>query len=276
MSTFEELWEQEHGDAPKFDARAAMHQCWIDTSKPLGPQPMLLSYGMDWEQNPICVLGEGDISVISGFAKTKKTFFKTMLISSYISGDEMDPGKPFRTHRTGNEIILDIDTEQSAFHAQRAAKRVEYIAGKYEGYKPMGLKRYTAKERMAIIEAAVDTYKDRIGLICIDGFVDLAEDFNDQVEAREISEKLMRWATDYKCHITGVLHLNPGSNKMIGHIGSAIIRKVGTAFTVQKDDEDKNASWVTHSLARDMEIDRFKFEIINGIPKKADEVSINF
>lgn len=250
-----------------FNPKEEIKKSKVDLNEKLPKQPMLLSYGSNWNNEPLCVLGEGDISIITGKAGSKKSFFRTMLVASYISGYETDDRMPFRTHRKDNLMVIDIDTEQSPFMSQRAFKRINTIAGEYPNYEAHRLKPYTAKERLMMIEEIVEKYKDKIGLLSIDGLVDLVESFNDEIESRLLLEKFMRWTNDYKIHIMGILHQNPSSSKMMGHIGSIITRKAATVFTVVKN-EESGTSTVWNTKARDEEIDPFEIEINMGLPYK--------
>ena len=136
----------------------------IDLNAKLKPQPIAMSYGVDWEGNPSCVFGEGDYSVINGLSKSKKSFFKSMAVASYIAGDESDLYKPFKTHRSGDKIILDIDTEQSDFHAQRTFKRVSRVTGSpYKYHYCYSIRSYSALERLELLETLIKQYGKDIG-----------------------------------------------------------------------------------------------------------------
>lgn len=239
----------------------------INLLKPLERQPMVLSKGSDWQGNPNCVMGNGDYSVITGLSKSKKSFFKSMLIASYIGGDETDESMPFSTHRRGDKLILDIDTEQSDYHTQRAGKRVARILqGDYKGHRVFGWQQNSPKERMEMLTNLIETYKTDIGIIFLDGYIDFVNDFNDKVECIAFQNQIMKWCHQYKFHICGVLHKNPNGQKMIGHIGSIMERKAATIIFLEKSPNDKNRSLVCHERARDMEFNEFEIEIDRGLP----------
>jgi hypothetical protein len=68
-------------------------------------------------------------------------------------------------------------------------------------------------------------YKDSLGIVSIDGYVDCINDFNSQIESKEFVTDLMHYSKTANCHITGVLHLNPGSDKGRGHFGTMVAQK---------------------------------------------------
>lgn len=241
----------------------------IDLKADLKPQPIVLSYGVDWNGEPLCVMGEGDYSVISGLSKSKKSFFKSMVVSSYISEKEPTDMTPLRSHRDGDKIVLDIDTEQSDFHAQRTFRRTRLMTGvDYPYHYCYSLRGYEPKERLNLLETMIEQYKDRIGLICLDGYIDFVERFNDEDESRQFLQKILKWTDDYQFHITGVLHKNPDGGKMIGHIGSLVERKASTIISLSKVQDKKDQSLVVHERGRDMEFDDFLIEINQGLPYK--------
>jgi hypothetical protein len=254
-------------ETENFDSLAAMKDSFIDTKKPLGVQPIALSHGQDWSGAPLCVLGVGDYSCITGLSKSKKSFFKSGLIASYIGGNANFYFKHFKSHRKEDKIVIDVDTEQSDYHARRCFKRVDTMVGsRYENYKPFALRKYSPGERLKILETIVEKYKRAIGLICLDGYIDFVDDFNSLTEAGEFLQNLLFWTRDYGCLITGVLHKNPSGTKMIGHIGSLIDRKAGTIISLTSDINDKSISAISHERARDMEFPNLWMKIDKGIP----------
>ena len=250
-----------------FDARSALKSSKIDLKSNVRPQPISLSCGTDWNGMPICVFGQGDYSAITGVGKSKKSFFKSAIIAIYqgLRDDTLFPG--WKSHRDPNKLIIDIDTEQSDFHAQRAFRRVRELAGwEDENYHAFALRKHTPQERMQMVEAIVETYGSRIGLMCIDGYADLIMDTNDNRESMELVQKLMRWTDEYQFHITGILHTNPSGDKMRGHLGSDVSRKASTVIKLTADNDYRGYSKVQHVLARDESIDDFWLKIERGLP----------
>lgn len=243
----------------------------IDLKQKPRKKPMALSYGTDWKGDDSCLMGDGDYSVITGLSKSKKTFFKSMIEASYISGDGTDSTRPFKTHRKTDKMLVSIDTEQSIDDQLEAAHRVQKMAGEYKQaiYLDWSLESPTA--RVEMLTSFVNCYKYKIGLLILDGYIDFVEDYNNNKECFEFQLKIMSWAKMYGFHITGVLHKNPNGEKMIGHLGSIMERKASAIISLSKNPEDSSQSSVTHERARGrMEFDEFLMQIEKGIPHKID------
>ena len=252
-------------DLGKFDIHQALKDSRIDLDEAYQPQPILLSYGQDYAGNPLCVFGEGDYSVISGVGNSKKTFLKTALMASYIGG-QTNFGY-FKSHMREKKMVIDIDTEQSDSRTQIVFRRIEQMVGiRYPYYHCFKLRKYSPQERMMIIEEIIEMYGDKIGLISIDGYADLIDDTNDNVQSAQLAQSVMTWTDKYKFHVTGILHENPDGRKMRGHLGSEMSRKASTIFSVIADPDRDNVSKVYHTKSRDEKIQPFEFEILNGRP----------
>ena len=252
-------------DLGKFDIREALKDSKVDLSETYQPQPILLSHGQDYAGNPLCVFGQGDYSVISGVGNSKKTFFKTALIASYIGG-QANFGW-FKSHMQDKKMVVEFDTEQSDSRTQIVFRRVEQMVGsRYPNYICFKLRKYSPAERMMIIEEVIEMYGDKIGLISIDGYADLIDDTNDNVQSAQLAQSVMTWTDKYKFHVTGILHENPDGRKMRGHLGSEMSRKASTIFSVIADPDKDNVSKVYHTKSRDEKIQPFEFEILNGLP----------
>ena len=206
----------------------------------------------------------GDISCIVGESKSRKTFFKTALIASYLSGGT----KYFENIKgvdRGSKWIIDVDTEQSKYHSQKAFRRVGHMMGGTPvNYLTVSLRELPNKERLNYIEWLLTESKyaqEGIGLVSIDGYADLVDDFNSIEEATNVISKLMKWSTDLNCHITGILHKNYGTNKPVGHIGSFILKKAETVAFVELSDDDKQITSVHCKYSRNIPFEDVSFEL---------------
>jgi len=259
------------------------NESFIDVNEDLAKPPTALSIGeisFGQEIYERAFGTYGNFSCISGASKSKKTFLKSLLIASYIGGQSTNYARNIKGHRDKDKFILDFDTEQSKWHSQRVFKRVpritnlEYLKGsKYEFYKPFYLRRYNYKERLQFIEWCLleSQYKDNIGFVNIDGFADLVADVNDLVSCNELVAKLLKWTDISQCHLTGILHLNPGTNKITGHLGSAVMKKAETVCMLEVDENDPNFTKVSFPLTRGFPIDDFRFSVNEyGLPNVDD------
>jgi len=248
----------------------------IDLSQTEVDAPKLLSigthqYGSTREDTEFAT--EGNFSVISGAGKSRKSFFKSLLVAAYIGGQTNKLAGDIKSHRTTDKWILDFDTEQSRFHASRTFRRVERITGgTYKRYMPFALRQLSHEDRLNFIEKVIYNQKKDIGLVIIDGIADLVSNVNDPDLCNALVQKLMTWTELTKCHIIVIIHTNHGSDKATGWLGSAVMKKAETIAVLKADKENKS-TLVTFPQTRGFPIDDFTIKINeHGLPY--DSISI--
>jgi hypothetical protein len=249
----------------------------IDPAEEIKQQPIALSIGESYYKGnsyPIPFGSYGDFSCIVGASKSRKTFFKSMIEAAYIGGQSNIYNPSIKGHNNDKKFVLSFDTEQSHFHAQRVQRRVlELIGGNCEFYKTFGLRSYTPKERFDFIDWVVfeSEFKNNIGLMSIDGFVDLVTDFNSLEQSTGLTEKLLNWTAKGKMHCTGILHKNFGTAKPVGHVGSSVLKKAETVVFVEKGDD--NVTVVKCEYSRNQQFKDIKFNVDDNdwLPKEIIE-----
>ena len=255
------------------DFSAIESESYIDASLDIKPQPIALSLGEnEYKGNyyPIPIGSYGDFSCIVGASKGGKTFVKSLLVAGYLGGNA-NLFSDIKGHNSNDKIVLEFDTEQSHYHTQRVTRRViEMVGNNDERYKTYSLRKYEPKLRFEFIEYMLleSEYRNNIGLVSIDGFVDLITDFNNLEQSTQLTEKLLQWTSKVNCHITGILHKNFGTSKPVGHVGSSILKKAETVMFIEKENE---ITKVTCEYSRNMPFKEFYFEIDkNHLPRVAD------
>lgn len=238
-------------------------ESFIDPKAEIKRQPIAISLGeSEYKGNyyPIPLGSYGDFSCIVGASKSKKTFFKSMIVSGYLGGNSCNYSE-IKGHDNSDKYVLEFDTEQSEYHTQRVTRRViEMVGINDERYKSFSIRKYDPKIRFQFIEYMIfeSEYKDKIGLISIDGYVDLVTDFNSLEQSTELTEKLLQWTSKSKCHITGILHKNFGTSKPVGHVGSSVLKKAETVIFVESDNQ---LTKVKCEYSRNIPFDEFYFEV---------------
>lgn len=236
----------------------------IDIDEVLKPQPVAISIGSSQykgQNYPIPFGSYGDFSCIVGASKSKKTFLKSLLTACYIGGNSNLYASEIKGHNVGNKWVIDIDTEQSEYHAQRVFRRVAEMVGSNPiNYKPFALRTLSANERFKFIDWIFNEskYKGNIGLLIIDGVADLINDINNLEQSTEVCQKLLEWSGNENCHIITVLHRNFGSNKPTGHLGTAITKKAESVIFVEKEDD---TVLVYPEYSRNQPFENFAFEV---------------
>lgn len=211
---------------------------------PLRP-PLAISIGFDdiaYKGNhyPLRFGTFGNISMIKGEEKARKSWLKSMIIGCAIGGNSNLYADEIQGHSLKDKYIIDIDTEQDNYDAWMVADRVKRMVGAMpENYIPVMLREYTSIERLGYLEWLFmeSDFRNNLGIVSIDGFVDMVNDFNSLTECAEFTQKLMKYSTITKSHITGVLHLNPNSEKARGHLGTILQQKCETVVII-KDEGD--------------------------------------
>lgn len=249
------------------------HKHKVDRTKKIEYPTPLFSIGIKTiGQNtyPIPFATHGNFSAVQGGAKVGKTYFKSLLIASYIGGNANNYAPNIRSHMNEKKEILDFDTEQGEWHVHSGATRVDQIVGSmYEYYHPFKLRELDVKDRLEFVEYNLYTKYKNIGLVVIDGIADLMNDVNSLEESNKLIQKLMRWSSELKIHIMVFIHTNWESDKATGHLGSAIGKKAETVCDLKRDEEYTNVKFL---FCRGFKIDNFRFTLNNeGLPITNDE-----
>ena len=179
----------------------------------------------------------GNISMIKGEEKARKSFLKSLILGCSFGGNSnlYTNSIDIIGHDLKNKYVVDIDTEQDDYDSWLNAIRIPKLVGiKPDNYMAIKLRDKTPSERLQYIEWLFleSEFKNKLGVVSIDGYVDLISDFNNQVESSELTQKLMKWSSISKAHITGVLHVNPGTEKGRGHLGTILQQKCETTVVI--------------------------------------------
>lgn len=181
------------------------------------------------------IISRENIAVLTGRPKTCKTTFLTAIIASCLSGKEI-----LSIKSSPYVSVLLIDTEQSAFHLSRQCDRVFRLGGlekaKRQDFTVLGLRPYEPTERFRLITEAVDAKKP--DLIIIDGAADLLEDTNNLENSEKLVSNLLTMASKYNCGLITIVHSNPFSDKVRGHLGSCLERKAESIILLDRPGMD--------------------------------------
>lgn len=212
---------------------------------------------------PITIFTEGNISVIQGIAKARKSFAVAMFTASALSDGFIY--KKFMS--IPKKLVVYFDTEQSSFYVQQAIQRI-YSISNGKGFETrffsFCLRPYDPAERVEIIEYVFEHFKN-LGFVIIDGIRDLIKDINSPDEATMITSKLLKWSERTGAHILTVLHENKEGGKARGHIGSELVNKAETILKVEKL-QNKYYSMITCEMVRGLEFEPIYFVVENNVP----------
>jgi hypothetical protein len=248
---------------------ALLKKSFIDTDIEFNKPPVIL-YINDSEGSYVYrkrLFTLGNFSAIIGKAKTRKTFFMSMITAALVNGDN-SYRKFYANLPNDKPQVLYFDTEQGLYDSANVMKRIERIAGsKSDHFAGFNIREYSPLERCDIIEHALNKFKN-IGFVIIDGVADLATAINSEEEATRVSGLMLRWTKQYNCHICTAIHQNKNDNFATGHLGSSIMKKAEMVLSLSKEKGSSSNSIVSCDLSRGIDFEEFGF-LINkdGLPE---------
>jgi hypothetical protein len=207
------------------------------------------------------ILGtNGDFSVITGKAKSKKSFYLNLILTDYLKNSKS----------TGT--ILYFDTEQGKYHFRNSVKKIaNKVGGLPPHFEAYHLRTIEPAQRLKVIEECIQNTPD-VELVIIDGLRDLITAINDEEQATSLTSKFLKWTEEKDMHLITVLHQNKTDTNLRGHIGTEAQNKAQTVLSVTRCSQNKNVSIVEAVFMRDEEPDAFAFEIDeNGYPIMIDD-----
>ena len=117
--------------------------------------------------------------------------------------------------------------------------------------------------------------------VFIDGLLDVVADFNDNIECQELIFKCMKVASHYDISLWCILHQNPGGEKLVGHLGSFLERKVTDVIQTSKKKNETTGEItfeVKQKKARSRDFDDWKFRVLPidswGMPEQVETTPI--
>lgn len=213
----------------------------------------------------------GNILTIKATQKAGKSFVVSMIAAAYLSGECLK----FRTSPVeGKTKVVYLDTEQSEPYVYRVARRIHKLAGldPYQNdprLKIAYLKEETTENRFKAVEQAANDKE--VGLIILDGIVDIIKDFNDLRESTTLRDYILKIVGENDLILVNVIHTNKSDNNSRGHIGAFLEQKSESVLMVRKQDE---AHKVEPAYSRDKDSEPFYFIIDDNtkLPELYDSV----
>ena len=201
----------------------------------------------------------GDLSLIFGGAKSRKTSLAIMMAKELLAYNGDDGGEDsVVTSDIPSPTVAYFDTEQSHYHSARMRNRItEGLPASQKGNLAyMRLREENNKGRLfQIVEHILE---NKPNAAFIDGVADLVTDTNNNTESSQMLSLLMELAERTGTHIIAILH-NTESNvkKGRGHLGSEYERKAETVYMVEKAKDMDSASVVTAQHTRNAPFESF-------------------
>jgi hypothetical protein len=191
--------------------------------------------------NRVSIATPGNVVAICAQAKAGKTAFVGAGLGSTMGSNGDFLG--LASSNAEGRAVLHFDTEQ----APRDHWAVIQTALRRAGLKvapswlcSYGTAGWSIPDRRGALECALRLAKREFGgvhSLFLDGVADFVMDPNDGEECFPFVDSLQSLAVQFDCPIIGVLHLNPGTEKSRGHLGSQLERRAETNLVLEKDAE---------------------------------------
>lgn len=247
---------------------------WLDVTQDIIEPTWLLRYqGVGF--SPL-----GDVQAVRGMEGNGKSMLLTILMAAVLSGSCGG-----LTCDIPNARVLYVDTEQNMASTLFVQRRVHHLCG-WHGkeanarFRVMMLREVEdLQDRNSYLWQAIEDFKPTA--VFIDGVADLVSDINKFDECMMMVRKLMAEASMRFMSIWMVLHVNYGTQKMRGHLGTEIAHKVSDVLSCQKDkSQDPPLFTVEQVKARNKDIQNFSFIVSDdeskiGIPTMVGHVDLD-
>jgi hypothetical protein len=134
-----------------------------------------------------------------------------------------------------------MDTESSDYDYYRITSKIIQQSNRrdmsvfYLGYSVRDL---SPGEILGSLEALLIS-NPNIGVIFLDGLLDVVNNYNDETESRKVITWLKRITKVYDILLIGVIHTGKKDNFTLGHFGSMVDRYAQSVLLIEKDN-DKN------------------------------------
>lgn len=234
----------------------------------------ILKYGV----NDHGIARPGELVVITGHDKSRKSFLSTCIIASNYSNN-LDYTLGFKLDLPKGKQVVVLDTERSSDEIQETDRLLFKMVNRG---KP--LKNYHSYEgKGEFPNVLVDFMEDcvkrlDVGLFVLDHIGDMVNDYNDEKSARFFVKTVEKIQRDHGCLFLVVVHTNRGKIETNGLIGSFIDKKAQSKFLVALDETagDFPPSIAKNPRSRRKGIKGFKFSHNEfGYPEFLGEVDSN-
>lgn len=215
-----------------------MERMYKDHKFSINKKPKFVDYCLTYKNqfNDVFNVGAyGDLITITGAAKSRKSALGSSMVAAAIGGNEV---LRFSLKNDDREILY-IDTEQTEAEHYKVQERVYDQAGISKDpkhYHAWSIGEESRLNMVSFIKHIVDKHKN-IGVIFIDGIVDLCADYNDLKGSAELTNFIKKIANKHNILIISILHNARSTGDARGHLGTELINKSKAVIQVSKDEE---------------------------------------
>lgn len=212
------------------------------TSEPITPIPPFIS----WEGKPIFSIGT--VNIIQGAQGCHKSRLSQTLCSLLLkSYSEIAEYLGFTKEGLDGEdcLVCYIDTERNLEEElPKAIQSIKLNAGfsiteHPENFRYTSLRDIPRNDRLSVLKEylkSVRSVTSKRGFVVLDVVTDCISDFNNPKESLELFDFLNILCQEYSVTFLLTIHVNPGSEKARGHVGTEGVIKATTVMQVSHVD----------------------------------------
>jgi len=227
----------------KLDARA-----FNPDKPPAAPQPRFF-IKLEGSKHLIGICTPGNLTAISATVKSGKSSWVGAMIAAAVTEDPDDVDcLSLVASPSDGAAIIHFDTEQSPYDhhnlVHTAVKRSsrQTTPPEVRSYCVTGWSNKDIRAVLSLEMARAAKECGSVHSVVLDGIGDMVANVNDPEECNAFVAELHALAIEFNCPIIGVIHVNPGSEKTRGHLGSQFERKAESNLRLEKQ-EDVTVIW---------------------------------
>ncbi|MBC2601770.1 toprim domain-containing protein [Puniceicoccus vermicola] len=235
--------EVEEGD----EVRQWLKEIRFDPSNPPPPEPCLYEFSGTEVSHP------GNLCTLTAAPGVGKT---ALLVGGLAAGLSPESVLGWKSPQRKGAIVH-IDSEQSRGDAfeivgMRSLRRagLESMPKRFLSFPMVGTDPGRILYALRVILADAQKSFDEIHSVWLDGVGDVCNDVNDPGEVQGVVTELHRLANEFRTVIWTILHFNPGSEKMRGHLGSYLERKSETVLRMEREPDGETTVIYTAKTRR--------------------------
>jgi hypothetical protein len=231
------------------------------------------------------ILTYGSLMVLTGKPKARKTTFLHAFLAAGLLNDSIWNIRVSLT-KTQPEICL-IDTEQSYYDLFQSLKRLAAIVRRpladIQNFSVYTARAGDVADICKLIELIL-TNNPKIGLLAIDGLLDLVNDINDVRESKAAITFIKQICDKYNVAIIGIIHQNKGTNFSLGHLGAFASRFAQSEFSITKSDDDNTSKLESiylrsadkvNDIIIDYDESRNVYDVVDNINRPIDYIGLD-
>ena len=202
-------------------------------------KPSTLFIWNTFKQEYTGIGGDGEMITFLGAAGSGKSSISSMACACALTGG-MEQALMFKGDFQGRNIIH-LDTEQGEIDYYRTCKEMLWQAQVPNGHNPKNfysyrLTDYSLEQKVSFMDYIV-TKVGNVGLVFLDGIVDLIQDFNDLKESKMLVEYVRQLASKHRFLLIPILHNARSTGSARGHAGAFLLEKSKAVFNCVREDE---------------------------------------